>query len=124
MRKALLAGVVIAALAVPALATGLQTLNTVKPKAKLGGDGERAKVTVLLACDHAQVAKLKVTVTQGSANGQERALARGGDKVECGTEKAGLPRQGDGKEGQPRPRQGDRMRLSLLDDDAPNGAST
>ena len=109
MRRLLIVGTVSAALAVPALATGSLSSNTVKPKAKLGGDGERAMVTVLLACDEAQAAKLKVTATQGSANGQERALARGGEKVECGTAKAGFPVRVTVRKA-PRSRQGDRLR--------------
>ena len=84
MKKPLFSAALIAALAVPVLALASLTTNTVKPKAKLAGDGEAAKVKVLLACDVDQSAKLKVTVTQGSDQGLERAFGRGNEEVDCG----------------------------------------
>lgn len=84
MRKTFLSAALIAALAVPVLALATMTSNTVKPRAKLAGEGAAAKVKVLLACDTDQSAKLKVTLTQGSDHGLERAFGRGAKEVECG----------------------------------------
>lgn len=119
MRNAWLAGIAIAALIVPALATGaIGGDRKVDPNAKLGGGGERVKVKVLLSCDQAQAAKLKVTVTQGSDTGHERALGRGGEKVDCTIEDAGYRIVVSAREGRFVPGKATACVLALTDDDA------
>lgn len=106
------------ALAIPTLALAAMATNTVERKAKLGGDGERAKVGVLLGCDQAQSARLKVTLTQGSAEGQARALGRGGGKVDCETEDTVFPVAVTARKGSFAAGKATACVLALTDDDA------
>ena len=117
MRR-LLCCLAIAVLAVAAPAAARVTLNTVAPKAKLGADGERAKPRVLLACDRSQEATLKVTLTQGSARYQARALGRGNERVLCVAQQSAFGVVVTAKKGSFAPGKATACVVALTDDDS------
>ena len=118
MRKLLLTCIAMAALAAPGLAPASIMIGAVKPKAQLSGDGERARVKVFFACDHEQSARLKVTVSQGSANEQERALGTGRETIACGTEQSTSPVAVRVRKGTFAPGKATACVLALTSDDA------
>ena len=87
MRRMVLVMVGLGAAAVPAVALGAMTANTLESEATLSGNGHRAVVTALLTCDQAQRARLRITVTQPG----RRVVAQGRRKLRCTTEAGRFP---------------------------------
>ena len=80
----------LSALTLPTIVPAAVSSGGFEHKAKLKGGGDRAVAIVPLACDEPQPAKLTVTITQGSANGQDRAFGRGSEKLDCPVEPSGV----------------------------------
>ena len=86
MRKCALvvAGVVLAAFAPNALSA--MTANTIEAEAELSNKGRLAELDVILACDRAQRARVRVTLSQRGG-----AFAKGRRRVRCTTEDSTFP---------------------------------
>jgi hypothetical protein len=67
-------------------ALAVMTANTIDSTATVAKKGRQVHVTVLLGCDRAQNARVRVTVTQ-----PDGALAQKGKKVRCTTSTGNFP---------------------------------
>jgi hypothetical protein len=82
MKRFLVVTTVTFLVVVGATALAAMTSNTIDSNATVAKKGRQVQVTVLLGCDRAQNARLRVTVTQG---GGKAAVAQKKKKVICTT---------------------------------------